>query len=55
MEQSPSRDVDSHPESREIPSLLWNPKVQYRFHKGPSVVPNPEPDESSPHHLTLFP
>jgi hypothetical protein len=32
MEQNPSRDVNSHAASQEIPYLLWNLKVHNNVH-----------------------
>jgi hypothetical protein len=39
MEQSPSREANSHSASPEIPPFLWNPKVHYRVHNSPPLIP----------------
>jgi hypothetical protein len=39
MEQSPSWEANSHSASKEIPCLLWNPKVHYCVNKSLSLVP----------------
>jgi hypothetical protein len=35
MEQSPFREANSYSANKEIPRLLWNPKVHYDVHKIP--------------------
>ena len=39
MEQSPSWEANWFAASQEIPRILWNPKVHYRIHKCPPLIP----------------
>jgi hypothetical protein len=39
MGQSPYWEADSFSASREIPRILYNPKVYYRIHSSPKLVP----------------
>jgi hypothetical protein len=54
MELSTTRETTSCAATQEIPSILWNAKVHYLFHKNNPVFGSyPEPDEITPYHPIL--
>ena len=41
--------------SQEFPYILGNMKFQYHVHRGLTIHPHPEPEESSPFPPVVFP
>jgi hypothetical protein len=52
MELSPSWEAANCGAIPEIPNISWNPKVHNHAHKSSPLVPNPEPDRTTPPYLS---
>jgi hypothetical protein len=53
VEQNPSWEANSHSASQEITLPFMEPQRSLPCSLETAISPHPEPDESSPHHLTL--